>query len=94
MKITRGMIWNGFEKGLVKIVDSEHGDGAVCQIGDYWFYFGGETAEQETAESYLKNVPLEDIVSEVCAVLDDFSKHDEFEYEYGYYAAYLKEHGC
>ena len=44
-KITRKMIERAYEEGFIKIIDSPHDDGAVCKIGEYWFYFGGETAE-------------------------------------------------
>lgn len=41
-KITRKMIEKAYEEGLIKIIDSPHDDGAICKIGEYWFYFGGE----------------------------------------------------
>ena len=37
--ITEDMIREGYSAGIVRVIDSPHGDGAVCQIGDYWFYF-------------------------------------------------------
>ena len=66
--------------------------GTVCAIGDdgYWFYFGGATAAEENPEEYLRKVPIEDVVSEVFAELEDFRKnHDTFGDEYAYYAAIL-----
>ena len=47
----------GMEHGDIAVVDSPNGDGAVCQIGDNWFYFGGQEAEEMTAAEYLANAP-------------------------------------
>ena len=99
MKITKNMIQQGFNKGIVNIIDSPFGDGAVCKIGvgtlSNWFYFGGETAESETAETYVKNVPFEDIVNEVYNVLKDFATDiPELQDEYKFYEAILTENGC
>ena len=93
--ITRGMVEQGYDAGIIRIVDSPHGDGAVCAIGDYWFYFGGLTAEEcGTAEEYIRVVPREDIVREVLEVLEDFRREgDTFGDEYRYYESYLKENG-
>lgn len=86
------LIQYGFEAGLVKIIDSPQGDGAVCKIGDYWFYFGGQTAESMTAEKYLRDIPRNDIIREIVETLVEFSKDLEgFSAEYAYYTAFLKE---
>ena len=37
--ITENMIRRGLASGIVEIVESPHQDGAVCQIGENWFYF-------------------------------------------------------
>ena len=37
--ITEEMIREGYEAGIVRLIDSPHGGGAVCQIGESWFYF-------------------------------------------------------
>ena len=100
MKITKNMIKQGFDKGIIKIIDSPNDDGAVCEIGNgivsNWFYFGGFTAEEETAESYVKNVPFDDIVNEVYDTLDAFATDGvvELEEEYEFYKAILIENGC
>lgn len=91
--ITEAMVSEGIRNGSIRFVkdpNSEHG--TVCQIGDNWFCFGGETAEEMQPEEYLKAVPIEDVASEVFGVLDDFAwARDEFGDEYAYYEAYLRE---
>lgn len=87
------MIVTGYHTGVIRIIDSPLGDGAVCAIGDNWFYFGGYEAEQESAASYVRAVPSEDIIREIYDVLEDFRKCEDFQDEYQYYASYLYEHG-
>ena len=89
--ITPEMIADGLDSGTVSITDSPHGDGPICQIGDYWFWFAGSEAEQSTAADYVANVPREDIVREIMDVLDDFRTLPENRDEYAYYAAFLRE---
>lgn len=91
--ITLDMIEKGYDKGIVTVVGSPHEDGAVCRIGKYWFYFGGQTAEESTAEEYRKCVPREDIVNEIFTVLDDLKDDPDFLDEYLYYESFLREHG-
>ena len=88
-KITRKMIEKAYEEGLVKIIDSPHDDGTVCKIGEYWFYFGGETEAEMTASEYIANVSKENIINEIITVLDDFYGDETFEDEYGYYFAII-----
>jgi hypothetical protein len=96
--ITLNMIQKGYERGIIKIVQSPHNDGVVCSIGDNWFYFGGITAEEcKTPEEYTMNVPQEDIVREIFDVLDEFRTLEDFKDEYDYYMCYLLEretYGC
>ena len=90
--ITPQMIADGLDSGAVSIVDSPNGDGAVCRIGpEWWFYFGGQTAEQSTAADYVKNVPRADIVREIMDTLEDFREDPSYQDEYGYYEAFLRE---
>lgn len=93
--ISATQIKNGIATGVVHfIVDPNLGSGTVCAIGDNWFYFGGETAEQESPSEYLEHVPVDDIVREIMAVLSDFLvDEDTFGDEYKYYEAVLKEAG-
>lgn len=86
-------IRRGIASGVVRfIVDPNLESGTVCAIGDYWFYFGGETAEHESPKEYLKHVPIEDVVGEIISVLNEFLlDEDTFGDEYKYYEAVLKE---
>lgn len=91
--ITKEMVRDGIHDGSIRFVkDPNMERGTVCQIGDDWFYFGGETAEGMQPEEYLRAVPSEDIVSEVYDTLEEFRvSGEEFEDEYDYYEAYLIE---
>lgn len=91
--ITKEMVRDGFHGGHIRlVVDPNMDHGTVCQIGNHWFYFGGETAEGMQPDEYLRAVPAKDIVSEVFETLDDFRlSGEEFEDEYAYYEAYLIE---
>ena len=93
--ITKAMVERGYDAEIIRIVNSPLGDGAVCAIGDNWFYFGGITAEEcRTAVEYIKMVPRKDIVCEIFEVLEDFRKdRNVFEDEYRYYEYYLEENG-
>lgn len=86
--ITRNMVKTGYEQGLVELVDSPNMDGVVCRIKSNWFYFGGQEAGRETAESYTKRVPKETIVSKIFTVLLDF--REELPDEYTYYLEALQ----
>jgi len=51
--ITLDIVRAGYEEGHIKLIESPHRDGIVCQIGDNWFYFGGQTAEDfKNVEEY------------------------------------------
>ena len=89
--ITIDMIRDGLKSGVIAVVDSPYDDGAVCQIGEHWFYFGGQIAEDMSAAEYFTDVPQDDIVKEIFDVLEDFRHDPEFSDEYGYYEAVLAE---
>lgn len=90
--ITKDMIKKGMECGAVLLtVDPNLNFGTVCTIGDSWFYFGGETAEEMLPEKYQENVPMEDIVDEIYTTLKDFSFDMDFAEEAEYYEKVLKE---
>lgn len=90
--ITMDLLLAGYRNGIVRIVDRCEACGAVCQIGDGWFYFGGCTAEEMTAEEYVDCVPEADIVSEIFDALESFRvAGSDFEDEYLYYELYMKE---
>ena len=83
--ITKEKIKAGLREGAVRLItDPNMGSGAVCQIGELWFYFGGETAEGMTPEEYMKCVPEDEIADEIFEALESF-KTDGFEDEYEYY---------
>lgn len=85
-------ILTGILMGAVKFVtDRNTGYGTVCSIGDDWFYFGGQTAEEESPEEYLRNVPLSDTINSILEVLDVFGMCRDTADEYAYYASVLKE---
>ena len=88
--ITEDMVRSGIREHLITfIVDPNMGSGTVCSIGDSWFYFGGQEAEDAAPEEYLANTPLDDLVREVYEVLEEFDKDDDFRDEYAYYEAVL-----
>lgn len=88
--ITKEMIKKGYNQNLIKLILSPHNDGIVCQIGDNWFYFGGQTAEEfDDVEEYKSVMLTSDIIKDIYEVLKEFKT--EFEDEYLYYYAYLKE---
>ena len=90
-EITPEMIAEGLSNGSVRIVDSPHGDGAVCEIGQYWFRVFGSEGESMTAAEYAANVPREEIVREIADALRDFRATPEFEDEYAYYKSFLRQ---
>ena len=93
--ITKEMIDEGFVNGRVKIVRSPFNDGVVCQIGEYWFYFGGRTAEEyKNPDEYLYDVGYDDVANDILETLEDFRLSkiaDEFVDEYKYYEEFLRE---
>lgn len=90
--ITIEMVKKGYEKGIIQIVKSPHKDGVVCQIGEFWFYFGGLTAEEYSLpDKYKKAIPKETIIQEIYDLLNSFSKQKEFIDEYNYYESILIE---
>lgn len=90
--ISRAMVRNGIKNGLIRFVlDPNLKKGTVCQIGDYWFYHGGLTAEEESPDEYIRNTPLEVQVKEVYDTLDAFYKDEGSTDEYKYYEVFLSE---
>ncbi|WP_281692927.1 hypothetical protein [Agathobaculum desmolans] len=88
--ITKSKIRSGIREHLVRFIfDPNMESGTVCQIGDNWFYFGGETAEELDPEAYLAAVPEDDIVNEIFGTLEDFRRDEALRDEYDYYDAVL-----
>ncbi len=91
--ITKEKIKTGLETGVVELVYDPHTlKGTVCKIGEYWFYFGGLIAEELDPPVFKEQIPVDDIISEIFDVLEDFSKQETFIDEYMYYDAYINEH--
>lgn len=90
--ITAEMVLSGIKNGVIKfIVDPNMGAGTVCSIGDYWFYFGGQTAEDEMPSEFLVNASVIEVAASVVAVLSDMGSSEDFSDEYLYYYYYLCE---
>ena len=93
--ITKELINEGFLNGRIKITKSPFNDGIVCQIGEYWFYFGGESASEYTnPDEYVYDMSHDEIVNDIFETLEDFRLDriaGEFVDEYNYYEAYLRE---
>lgn len=90
--ITAEMVLSGIKNGVIKfIVDPNMGAGTVCSIGDYWFYFGGQTAEDEMPSEFLGNASIVEVAASVAAVLSDMGSSEDFSDEYLYYYYYLCE---
>lgn len=87
--ITKELLQYGFDEGFVTLDKS---DGVVCRIGEHWFYFGGQEAEDyDDPVQYLREHGERDVLDMIYNVLEDFRTGDCFEQEYAYYDAYLHE---
>ena len=93
--ITKNMVVEGYNKGLINLIKSPNGDGIVCSIGDNWFYFGGETASiYDDVEEYKSVTLTSDNINSIYETLEEFfNTGDEFEEEYLYYECFLRENG-
>lgn len=89
--LDKQMIAEGLNKGIVRLINSPHGDGVVCSIGEYWFYFGGFETASCAVEEYRNNVPLDNIVNKICSTLNEFSQDEGYYDEYMYYCYFLNE---
>lgn len=89
--ITVQEVFDGLRNGYVELVEKGCGTGTVCQIGEYWFYFGGITAEELTPEEYLRDIPMKDIAREIFDTLASFRESEDFMDEYRYYRSFLRE---
>lgn len=88
----------GYEQDIVKLGVQKVNDSSdiICLIGDEWFYFGGTTAEgYDSVEKFKEDIPVEDILSEICSTLEDYKKCASYNacYNkvYNYCLQYLKE---
>lgn len=93
--ITRTMIKNGYEKGIIKLESSPHNDGIVARIGEYCLYFEGLIAEQyNDPNTFKEDLHNDIIIDKIWDVLNEFKKDEAFQLEYDYYEAILEEAGC
>ena len=84
------MIMRGIQTGVVQfITDPNMGYGTVCKIGDYWFYFGGITAEEMEPDEYVKKFSVEKIAGIVFRVFEEWRASGFFTDEYRYCFAVL-----
>ncbi len=88
--ITEAMIREGYAAGIVRVIDSPHGDGAACQIGEHWFYFWNEPDEM-TAKELTSRYPADVIIREIWDGLERSKRELEFADEYDYYECILVE---
>lgn len=90
--ITKEMVRDGIHNGSINFVkDPNMEHGTVCQIGDYWFYFGCLKAEELDPDEYVESMPEDDVVGLVFNTLEEFREDGAFDDEYAYYEAYLTE---
>ena len=90
--ITREIVAKGYDNGIINLIMCPHAEReVVCEIGEYWFYFGGTTAEDcDSVEQFKECCPREVIISDIWNTLNDFFYNEEIP-EYKYYESYLKE---
>lgn len=91
--ITKEMVKTGIRNGSIRFVtDPNMEHGTVCQIGDNWFYFGCEKAEELDPDEYLKTMPENELIDQIYDTLEEFRKEGEpFDDEYAYYEDFLNE---
>ena len=96
MIIDKNSIVNGIRNGSIELVKSPHGDGVVCNIGDYWFYFGGREAEfYGDPDQYMKDMGLDKVVNQIFEALEDLKEgktEKDYADEWWYYYYFLKEY--
>lgn len=91
--ITRDMIKNGFENGIILIEEEYEGCiGICCKIGDNAFYFMGSKDDSLTKEEYWKAYTLDMTVDMIFDILKDSNsaeKNGLYDWELGYYESVL-----
>jgi hypothetical protein len=92
--ITRDMIKNGFENGIISIEDDYAGCiGICCKIGEMAFYFLGSEDENITKEEYWKSYTLDMTINMIFDILKDSESAERNgldDWEIGYYESVLK----
>lgn len=91
--ITRDIIKNGFENGIISIEDDYTGCiGICCRIGDNAFYFLGSEDDGLTKEEYWKLYTLDMTIDMIFNILKDVKSAEENgldETELDYYTSVL-----
>ena len=77
--ITREMIRNGFETGIISI-EEEYGGclGICCRIGDHAFYFIDSEDAELTKDEYWKKYTLDVTVDTIFNILKDAESAEEY----------------
>ena len=92
--ITRDMIKNGFENGIISIEDDYAGCiGICCKIGDNAFYFLGSEDDNITKDEYWKSYTLNMTIDMIFDILKDSEsaeRHGLDDWKIGYYESVLK----
>lgn len=87
--ISEEMIWDGYRSGLVRLIDSPNDGEAVCQIGEYWFYFwDGE--QGLSSEKLMRRYQPDTIIHAIWTSLEACKRELEFGVEYSYYESVLR----
>lgn len=94
MAITIEMLDKGWRAGLVTLQGdprNSEGEGVVCRIGEYWFYFAGSEGENMTVDEYMRDIPKDDILKEILDALNGLNERTKNSSRiYNYYEAVLK----
>lgn len=77
--ITREMLRNGFETGIISI-EEEYGGclGICCRIGDNAFYFIDPEDAELTKDEYWKKYTLDATVDTIFNILEDAESAEEY----------------
>lgn len=91
-KITKELVEEAYRKGIIElIVDPNLEAGTVAIVGEVWFSFGGQTAEEYGPESYKALIPEETIISKIYEVINYFRMGENTIDEYNYILCHIYE---
>lgn len=81
----------GIRNGAVQIIPQPDGFGdTVCQIGEYWFYFGAYTTGRISPLEYLLGTTKKKLVKALADSLEGI-RDDLDDAEYAYYVCILRD---
>lgn len=97
--ITKKLIREGIDDGIIIFEKSPDGGEVVCRIGEDWFYFNGTWDCDSDGRSvavydpvaYVKNHSKKYIVDDIYDTLDYFRLEDDLKDVYGYCEWILRE---